>query len=200
MATRFRFRAGSGRLCLDFVRTLRHRGTPDAVEELPDNTALLAWINQCGPVPAESAALGAATAAQILREAVFTLVEAARPGRSEHPDPRAVAIDVARQLVNRAASAAVPVPVLGPDGQLRWRADDPVAATLSLVARDVLDLITSRALNRLRACANPDCGALFVDSSRPGMRRWCSMGTCGNRAKKERAARGTRPAPERILH
>ncbi|MDT7565775.1 MAG: hypothetical protein QOG76_4399, partial [Pseudonocardiales bacterium] len=31
-----RFRHGAGRLCLDFVRTLRHRGRPEVEEELPD--------------------------------------------------------------------------------------------------------------------------------------------------------------------
>lgn len=37
---------------------------------------------------------------------------------------------------------------------------------------------------RLRAC--PRCGWLFVDSSRGGKRRWCSMQTCGNREKTSR--------------
>ncbi|MDV9173795.1 CGNR zinc finger domain-containing protein, partial [Streptomyces sp. W16] len=63
--------------------------------------------------------------------------------------------------------------------------EDPVRATLALVARDALDLATSPPLTRVRDCAGPTCGALFLDTSRPGNRRWCSMGTCGNRAKKE---------------
>ena len=69
-------------------------------------------------------------------------------------------------------------------GALLWIAADPVAATLSLVARDAVDLVTSPAIERVRECADPTCGALFVDNSRPGKRRWCSMGACGNRAKK----------------
>ncbi|WP_279579087.1 CGNR zinc finger domain-containing protein [Fodinicola feengrottensis] len=79
----------------------------------------------------------------------------------------------------------VPAPRLEPSGQLTWAAEDVVNATLALVARDALDLATSPALVRVHACANPDCSALFLDSSRPGTRRWCSMDTCGNRAKKE---------------
>jgi predicted RNA-binding Zn ribbon-like protein len=179
---RHRFRTGSGRLCLDFVRTLRRRGTSEAAEELRDGAALAAWITLCGPVRADTATASDTTTAQILREATFALVAGARASRG------GVAVDVARQLVNRAAVAAVPAPSLGADGRLRWQADEPVTATLSLIARDALELVTSPALAKLRECANPDCGALFVDSSRPGMRRWCSMGTCGNRAKKERAA------------
>ncbi|MFD0576716.1 CGNR zinc finger domain-containing protein [Dactylosporangium darangshiense] len=44
----------------------------------------------------------------------------------------------------------------------------------------------SPAAGRLRECADPACNALFLDASRPGSRRWCSMETCGNRAKKQR--------------
>jgi hypothetical protein len=28
------------------------------------------------------------------------------------------------------------------------------------------------------------CGGLFLDTSRGGRRRWCSMATCGNKVKK----------------
>jgi predicted RNA-binding Zn ribbon-like protein len=64
-----------------------------------------------------------------------------------------------------------------------------VEATLALVARDALDLVSSADLARVRPCSNPECQVLFLDSSRPGRRRWCSMGTCGNRAKKAAQSR-----------
>jgi predicted RNA-binding Zn ribbon-like protein len=80
--------------------------------------------------------------------------------------------------------ASLPVPVLTSSGQLRWAAGDPVSAALALVARDAIDLVVSPTADRLRDCANPECNAIFLDVSRPGTRRWCSMGTCGNRAKK----------------
>ncbi|WP_328935754.1 MULTISPECIES: CGNR zinc finger domain-containing protein [unclassified Streptomyces] len=171
-----RFRQGAGRLCLDFVRTLRHRGSPDVVEELPDAEAVLAWVRQCGPC-ADATGRPDAADARALREAVHTLLTDARAGQT--PDARS------RDTVNSAAAQAVPVPRLTSTGQLTQHADDPVRATLALVARDALDLVTSPSLARLRTCAGPACGALFLDISRPGNRRWCSMGTCGNRAKKE---------------
>jgi predicted RNA-binding Zn ribbon-like protein len=37
--------------------------------------------------------------------------------------------------------------------------------------------------DRVRRCAGNDCLLTFVDTSRPGRRRWCSMERCGNRAK-----------------
>jgi predicted RNA-binding Zn ribbon-like protein len=40
--------------------------------------------------------------------------------------------------------------------------------------------------SRIRRCANPDCVLWFLDVSRPGTRRWCSMAACGNREKSRR--------------
>jgi predicted RNA-binding Zn ribbon-like protein len=37
---------------------------------------------------------------------------------------------------------------------------------------------------RIRLCENPKCAGLFLDGSRAGIRRWCSMRTCGAAAKK----------------
>jgi len=41
-------------------------------------------------------------------------------------------------------------------------------------------------LARVRQCSNPQCGWLFLDNSKSGNRRWCSMSACGNRAKAHR--------------
>lgn len=180
-----RFRQGSGRLSLDYLRTLRHRGTPRVTEELADPAALVAWVRQCGPQVEglrSAAPPGPADvlAARALREAAHALVTAAVAAGG--PVAPAAA---ARTRLNRAAAAAVPVPYLTAEGGLRHRSDDPVRAVLALVARDALDLAASPALlARVHACASPDCGALFLDNSRPGTRRWCSMDICGNRAKK----------------
>ena len=178
-----RFREGAGRLSLDFIRTLRYRGTLGSVEELADVPALVAWIAQCGPCAlALDPVLVRPTEvrdARSLREAVHELIVAARS-----PGGVSSSSFLSRELVNRTAAVAVPTPRVDPSGALLWIATDPVAATLSMVARDAVDLVTSPAIERVRECADPTCGALFVDNSRPGKRRWCSMGACGNRAKK----------------
>ncbi|HIC14689.1 MAG TPA: CGNR zinc finger domain-containing protein, partial [Gemmatimonadetes bacterium] len=36
---------------------------------------------------------------------------------------------------------------------------------------------------RIRQCASEDCIYWFLDTSKSGRRRWCSMARCGNRAK-----------------
>jgi len=65
----------------------------------------------------------------------------------------------------------------------------PVQAAL---ARDLIDLVVGPDLLRLRECPDPQCAMLFVDTSRGGQRRWCSMSRCGNRAKARAHATRTR--------
>jgi predicted RNA-binding Zn ribbon-like protein len=48
-------------------------------------------------------------------------------------------------------------------------------------------LLTAPELQRVRACPGlGDCGWLFLDTSKSGRRRWCSMEGCGSRAKMRR--------------
>ncbi|MGK5553498.1 CGNR zinc finger domain-containing protein [Actinomadura kijaniata] len=167
---------------MDFIRTLRLRGTAAAEEELPDAAAVAAWVGEFGPwEPGTCAAApGHDARARELREAIHELITAARSAAGAGScSPRA------RETVNNAAALPVPAPRLEPSGRLSWHAAEPVLATLALVARDALDLVTSPAIGRVHECAGPGCHALFLDSSRPGTRRWCSMNTCGNKVKKE---------------
>jgi predicted RNA-binding Zn ribbon-like protein len=53
------------------------------------------------------------------------------------------------------------------------------------VAADAVALLgDAERLSRVRHCPGHDCGWLFLDTS--GRRRWCSMETCGSRAKMKR--------------
>lgn len=47
---------------------------------------------------------------------------------------------------------------------------------------DALDLMR-HAPGRVRECADPACPVVYVDTSRNGSRRWCSMEGCGARSK-----------------
>ncbi|MEX0583428.1 MAG: CGNR zinc finger domain-containing protein [Sneathiella sp.] len=51
------------------------------------------------------------------------------------------------------------------------------------IVRDIADFLASDHIEKTRSCANDDCDLYFVNQSRNGRRRWCSMSTCGNRAK-----------------
>ncbi|MGH3244471.1 MAG: CGNR zinc finger domain-containing protein [Spirillospora sp.] len=52
-----------------------------------------------------------------------------------------------------------------------------------LATRAYLDLLATAPPDRLRHCDGPECVLWFLDTSRNGRRRWCSMSGCGNRAK-----------------
>lgn len=59
----------------------------------------------------------------------------------------------------------------------------PRARVYGAVARSAAELLTTGDPQRLRKCANPSCRLMFYDVSKGGRRRWCSMQTCGARAK-----------------
>lgn len=67
---------------------------------------------------------------------------------------------------------------------VRWR---PVALVPSLllarIAADYARFLASAPHHRLRRCMAGTCMMLFLDTSKNGTRRWCSMELCGNRAK-----------------
>ena len=54
---------------------------------------------------------------------------------------------------------------------------------LAPVAEAAARLLLDADPRRLRRCAAEGCGLWFLDTSRNGRRRWCSMARCGNRAK-----------------
>ena len=64
----------------------------------------------------------------------------------------------------------------------------PVASGWRAFAADAaLGLVELPGLHdRLRTCANPACDWLFLDESRNHSRQWCSMESCGSRAKMAR--------------
>ncbi|MEQ1854844.1 MAG: CGNR zinc finger domain-containing protein [Longimicrobiales bacterium] len=57
------------------------------------------------------------------------------------------------------------------------------AGLLAPVALAAVRLLVTVPADRLRPCASSRCGAWFVDTSKGGRRRWCSMARCGNREK-----------------
>ncbi|MBL4739894.1 MAG: CGNR zinc finger domain-containing protein [Sneathiella sp.] len=51
------------------------------------------------------------------------------------------------------------------------------------ILKDIAEFLVSDQVTKIRQCASDNCDLYFVNSSRNGRRRWCSMSTCGNRAK-----------------
>lgn len=177
----------AGALCLDYAHA-GGAGRYAAFEILHQPSDLAEWLAQpplaaVVTVPVTARDLAAAKA---LRQAIWDTAHdqaARRPLSAE-----AVAV------INRYAAAAPLVPELAVDGAAAGWAP-PVRATqaLSTLAREMIELLSGPLAVRIRECASDNCPLVFVDSSRPGARRWCAMERCGNRHKL-RALRARRAA------
>jgi predicted RNA-binding Zn ribbon-like protein len=171
------FRFG-GRLSLDLVWTLAQRSWAPA-ELLATPQALGRWLVAVGlldqppAVPAELL-----DQARVLREAIYRAARA-RIGRAALP-----ADDVT--IINQKALLPPLVPQLAADGHIARTAAEPAAAALATIAWDAVDLLANADPSRLRECARPGCSLLFVDTSRPGQRQWCSMARCGSAVNSSR--------------
>ncbi len=52
-----------------------------------------------------------------------------------------------------------------------------------IILHSIIDTLNNVAPDRLRKCEHEECILHFVDVSKSGRRRWCSMEFCGNRRK-----------------
>lgn len=67
---------------------------------------------------------------------------------------------------------------------VEWELDEELDAVLWPIIYASSQLLLSEKLMRLKEC--PNCGWLFIDTSKNQNRRWCSMNTCGVRDKMRR--------------
>lgn len=169
----FKFR--SGRLALDLTATVAFRLKEAPKDLLAAPRDLSRWLVAAGLAtgPLETGE-GDLTAARDLREALYRLARACILG-----EPFAAAD---RALVNKWAEEPPSAPQLGAQGQIAWTGNG-VRARLSIVARDGVELFGGQHSTRIRNCCREGCALLFVDTSRSGRRRWCSMSACGNKVK-----------------
>jgi predicted RNA-binding Zn ribbon-like protein len=63
---------------------------------------------------------------------------------------------------------------------------DPVDGAIARLAEAIARELIQGEAARLRVCENDQCRWVFKDTSRTGKRKWCSMRSCGNRAKVAR--------------
>lgn len=68
-----------------------------------------------------------------------------------------------------------------------WRGpEERLDSILWPVVWSAAALLTSEEASRIRVCAGPGCGWMYVDRSRNRLRRWCEMETCGTQEKSRR--------------
>ena len=77
------------------------------------------------------------------------------------------------------------------EGRLIWTLNRRHAPEFPLwkLSIEAAALLASKQSSKIRACSNPECRWLFLDTSRNHSRRWCDMKLCGNRIKARRFRR-----------
>jgi len=203
------FDRSGGALCLDFSNTWSDRRRPER-DRLSSYEHLVDFALQTGSIDEADAAdlRQSATAdpdatyvalacARALREAIYGLFSALAGGRA------IAAADVARinDLLGPALSQRRVLPRRG-EFVWEWRAWRPIGLDwpLAPIAHSAAELLTGDRLSRVRECDAVDCSWLFIDTSRNRSRRWCSMESCGNRAKARRLYRRRRARRESERH
>ncbi len=181
------YRFDPGALCLELLTT----GGPGPYrrwEVLHAPSDLAAWVrrSRLDPTPVLRTSTAELAQAHELRDALFRVVLA----HTRHEGLPAADLEA----INAAAARPALVPAIGPDGERQWAGAPTGTNLVATVARDAVDLLTGPFAHRVRTCAASDCELVFVDTSRPGRRRWCSMEHCGNR-HKVRASRARDAAP-----
>ena len=169
-------------LCLEFVNTRFWRGQATPTETLRSPEDLAAWAVANVSKEARPPAGRDFDQALELRETIYRLFDAV--AQDKPPASRDL------QSLNAALTDAPMRTRLKRDRDgFSWEVEMKASTGLGMLAPVLWsagDLLAGAQLARVRRCANPDCGWLFLDDSRAGKRRWCSMQSCGNRAKARR--------------
>ena len=173
------FRFIGGALCLDFVNTVGGWTDGGVVrDKLRGPEDLARWGEIVGNAPAltpwgwKSVFRKAISLRSALHEIFQSAIERRAPA-DEH-----------MEILNRVLKAARTHERIAFVGrEFRREVEDSPDAILWAVALSAEDLLTSDMLRDLRQCPGVDCGWMFLDASRNGLRQWCDMRICGNRAK-----------------
>lgn len=167
---RWRFDPGSLSLAFGYTGDFGHN--VDAWETLHDPPDLDHWLTErFDPALHPSDAADFAGARQ-LRAVIASAARDTAAGRHLNPtDVDTINVWASRPSIASHLSGGTHLPVPPRPSQI--------------LAAIALDATTTFAVadGSIRECAADDCRLIFLDTSRPQSRRWCSMSRCGGRAK-----------------
>jgi len=186
-----------GSLCLDFTNTINSRHKPEH-DYLAEYSDLVNWAVKVGYISVsqgrrlqrqakqdEANAQAALQKAVSLRELLYRLLSKLA-NRSEPPRED---METFVKFYAQAISYGVFLRK-GDSFAVDWELDANYDAILWPITYSAGQLLLSGKLVRVKEC--PNCGWLFVDTSKNRNRRWCSMNTCGVRDKMRRYHRKLR--------
>ena len=186
----------SGDLSLDFANTKEWHASQKPKERLNNYADLIAWGEEAGLISLDEGerlrqlALDQPQNAAAIYEQAIRVREAIYGIFSRRYDGEPIPVEMLALLnsVVRQAMSHLQLVPLGTRIAWDW-APEIGGANLILwpVARSAAELLTSDRAERVRECEDDrGCGYLFIDQSKNRSRRWCSMDSCGNRAKARR--------------
>ncbi|RZS83264.1 putative RNA-binding Zn ribbon-like protein [Phyllobacterium myrsinacearum] len=166
-------------LWLDFVNTQIIDG--EFIDLIGRDGAFLQWAKTADlqADPADAATFNAAlTEAQAFRAQLRAAADGLAAGTALNP---AFIADINRRMAEH------PVATVLETSESGWATSAKPVTTgpqsvLAEIASDFARFVTDEATN-VRHCSNERCCIVFYDTSKNHTRRWCSMETCGNRAK-----------------
>ncbi len=184
------FERFGGDLSLDFVNTASWPGGAASDDRLADYASLVAWGRGAGlPIDVTPGAGDASEEARVselarrIRAILHEVLSRAAEGKA--PEEKrlgqfnaALSAALDRLGVTFAPRKGFSWTWVWPKGEL----EQPLWPVLWAAAL----LLAGGEGRKIRRCASPECGRLYLDRSRRGNRRWCSMKGCGNRAKARR--------------
>jgi predicted RNA-binding Zn ribbon-like protein len=174
----------AGNVALDFVNTAEERGHPDAGDALGTPADLRMWGKRYGLISApavgddeDQAEFDRAIEARELLYALFLARGTGKP---------AAEANVARLTELGAAAYRAGSLLPNDDGSISWSWDRSKLTTIRhVVVTGAIDLLQAEPSARLKQCPGHQCGWFFLDTTKRGNRRWCSMAECGQDAKDE---------------
>jgi predicted RNA-binding Zn ribbon-like protein len=175
----------AGHTALDFVNTAEERGHPAAGDALVTPADLSLWGQRYGLL-APSVKLGADADDELIRarrarDLLYDVFAARVHGRPAASAQLAELAELARTAYG--AARLQPADDLG----IRWHWNRSDLATVRHVAvTSGVELLRAEPSPRLKQCPGDHCGWIFIDTTKRGNRRWCSMSECGQEAKSER--------------
>jgi predicted RNA-binding Zn ribbon-like protein len=159
-------------LVIDFVNTA---GWDPEREDLTTPRVLAEWLSARGLAPGDRATKGDLLEARAVREALRDLLSA----------HNAVETDVVRATaVLDAAAQRAGLGIRFADGLAH--AEPSAAGVCGALGRILAEVSVGMAdgtWERMKACRADDCRFAFLDTAKNRSRAWCSMQSCGNRAK-----------------
>lgn len=186
----------AGDLSLDFANTKNWHGSQHPVEYLKSYPDLVAWGQQAGLVTPELADQMIVAASEHpeqtaemyqyaieVREAIYRIFSSNYAGQPISEADLSLLNSVACQAMSH-------MKLIHKDNTFQWQLPPSIIdpnLILWPVARSATELLTSDKAGRVRECEDDrGCGYLFIDQTKNHSRRWCSMESCGNRAKARR--------------